>query len=119
MTQTALVAKDSQKLLAIFRYPFDSLALTVTPLRKAAPKQASSGPRTVGHAFACPASTQKKVLTCPLKRNREPNQAQSPSRTPSVFNEMHWRNYAIIAQLRIQTHANEPSQAGIRPDKTR
>ena len=43
MTQAALIAKDSQKLHAVLWYPSDFLALTVTPLRKAAPKQAPKG----------------------------------------------------------------------------
>jgi hypothetical protein len=39
--------------------------------------------------------------------------------TPCVFNEMHWRNCAIMAQSPSQTHANEPGKVGNRPDNTR
>ncbi len=35
MTRSALIAKDSQKQLAVLWYPFDFLAFTITPLRKA------------------------------------------------------------------------------------
>lgn len=39
--------------------------------------------------------------------------------TPCVFNEMYWRNCAIMAQLRSQMHAGESSKAGSGPDNTR
>ena len=43
MIDDILIAKDSQKQPAAFWYLFDFLYLTITPLRKATPKQAPEG----------------------------------------------------------------------------
>jgi hypothetical protein len=99
MTPTASIAKDSQKQHVGFSYPIDSAALTVTLLRKAAPKRASKAECRL--LCGADANTQSGAIPGAIRVH-----------TPCIFNEMGWRNYAIMAQLRSQTLAK-------RPDNTR